>query len=78
MPFVAPWMDPEIIITSEVRMRKTNNICYNLYVESNKNDTKHIHKTTGSKISKPNLYLLKGRHCWGEEMEEEIGRLGLA
>ena len=26
MPFAATWMDPEIIILSEVKKRKTNNI----------------------------------------------------
>ena len=35
MPFVATWMDLEIIILSEVRQRKTN-ILYCLYVESKK------------------------------------------
>ena len=32
MPFVATWMDPEIIILSEVNQTKTN--IYHLYVES--------------------------------------------
>ena len=36
MPFVATWMDLEIIILSEVRQKKTNIICYHLYVESKK------------------------------------------
>ena len=35
MPSVATWMDPENIILSEVRQRKTN-ICYHLYVKSKK------------------------------------------
>ena len=35
MPFAATWMDLEIIIRSEVSQRKTNIICYHLYVESN-------------------------------------------
>ena len=35
MPFAATWMDPEIIILSEVSQRKTN-ILYRLYVESKK------------------------------------------
>ena len=33
MPFVATWMDIELIILSEVRQRKTNR-CYHLYAES--------------------------------------------
>ena len=36
MPLAATWMDLEIIILSEVRQRKTNIICYHLYVQSNK------------------------------------------
>ena len=45
MPFAATWMDLEIIILSEVRLRKTN-IWYHLYVESKKNDTnKLIYRT---------------------------------
>ena len=42
MSFAATWMDLEIIRQSEVRQRKTNIICYHLYVESNKNDTKEL------------------------------------
>ena len=34
MPFVATWMDLEIVMLSEVSQRKTN-IIYHLYVESN-------------------------------------------
>ena len=34
MPFAATWMDLEIIILSD--QRKTDIICYHLYVESNK------------------------------------------
>ena len=36
MPFVATWMQPEIIILSEVSQRKINIIRYHLYVESKK------------------------------------------
>ena len=32
--FAATRMDPEMIILSEVTQRKTNAICYHLYVES--------------------------------------------
>ena len=40
MPFLATQMDLEIIILSEVNQRKTNIICYPLYVEpKKKNDT---------------------------------------
>ena len=33
-PFVGKWMDLEIIILNEVRKRKTNTICYHLYIKS--------------------------------------------
>ena len=36
MPFAATCLDLEIIIISEVRHRKTNIICYHLYVKSKK------------------------------------------
>ena len=36
MPFAATWMDPEIIILSEVSQRKTNILCFHLYVEYKK------------------------------------------
>ena len=42
MPFSATWMDIEIIILSKVRQRKTNIICYHLYVESLKNYTSEL------------------------------------
>ena len=35
VPFAATWMDLEIITLSEVRKRKTYNIRYHLYAESN-------------------------------------------
>ena len=34
MPFAAMWMELETIMLSEVRQRKTNTVCYHLYVES--------------------------------------------
>ena len=46
MPFVATWMDLELIILSEVSQRKTNIISYHLYVDSKNNDTNElIYKT---------------------------------
>ena len=36
MPFAATWTDIEIITVSEMRQRKTNNISYHFYVESEK------------------------------------------
>ena len=34
MPFAMAWMDLEITMLSEISQRKTNIICYHLYVES--------------------------------------------
>ena len=34
MSFVATWMDPEMIILSEVSQKKTSTIWYPLHVES--------------------------------------------
>ena len=44
MPFAATWIDLEIIILSEVSQRKTNVICYRLYVESKRNTNEFIYK----------------------------------
>ena len=64
MLFVATWMELKIIMLSEASQRKTNIICYHLYVESNKNYTNElIYKTViDSQISKSNLWLPKGKH----------------
>ena len=35
MPFAATWMEPETLIPSEVRKRKTNTVYYHLYLEYN-------------------------------------------
>ena len=56
MPFVATWMDLEIIILSEVTQLKINIIRYHLYVESN--DTNE----TNSQIFENKLVGTKG---WG-------------
>ena len=50
MPFAAKWMDPDIIILSEVRQRSANIIWYHLYVESIKNDIGSSHR--GSVVNK--------------------------
>ena len=34
MPFEATWMQLEIMLLSEVRKRRTNTVCYPLYMES--------------------------------------------
>ena len=35
-PFTTTWMDLEGIMLSEISQRKTNAVCYHLYVESKK------------------------------------------
>ena len=74
MPLAATWMDPEIIILSEVSQRKTNIIWHHLYVESQKNDTNElIYKTEiDSPTKKRNFWLLKGK-CWGEGINWKFG-----
>ena len=36
LPFAATWMDLEGIMLSEITQRKTNTVCYHLYVKSKK------------------------------------------
>ena len=62
MPFAAAWVDLEIFILSEIK-RKTNSICYHLYVES-----KIQHKSTYLQ-NRNRLVVAKG--------EGRIGSLGL-
>ena len=67
MPFAATWMDLEITVLSEVTQTRTNIICYYSYVESNlKNDTNELTYRTDLQISRTNLWLPKGKCCWGE------------
>ena len=71
MPFVATWMDLEIIILNEVSQRKANIIRYHLYVESKKNTNEFIYKTEiDSQTSKTNLLLPKRK---GKEHKLGIG-----
>ena len=51
MPFVATWMDLEIIILSEVSQRKTNIIWHHLYVESKKNDTNETYLKNRNRLT---------------------------
>ena len=36
LPFATTWMELERIMLSEISQRKTNIVCYHLYVESKK------------------------------------------
>ena len=71
LPFAATWMDLENIILSEVSQRKTNTLCYHLYVESKKNNTnKSIYKTeTDLDIGKKLVVTEVGR----EGRRDELG-----
>ena len=53
-------MDLEIITLSEVSQTKTN-IIYHLYAESKKIDTNELINKIGSRTSKRDLWLLKGK-----------------
>ena len=39
LPFETTWMDQEDIMLSEMSQRRTNNVCYHLYVKSKKYNT---------------------------------------
>ena len=58
MPSAATWMDLEIIILSEVRQRKTNIICYHLYVASLKNDTNELIYETNRLTDTENRFMV--------------------
>jgi len=60
MPFAAIWMDLEIIIVSEVRLRKTSIICYHLYVEYKKYTNEPIYKTNRFTDVENKLMVSKG------------------
>ena len=55
LPLAATWIDLEVIILSEIsqtfRQRKTNTVCYHLYVES-KNYNKLVNITNKNQTHK--------------------------
>ena len=51
--FVVGWRDLESIIQSEVRKRKTNTICYCIYIESKKNNNLKNKKGKDDTLRKP-------------------------
>ena len=62
--FIATWMNPQIVILSEVRQRKKNIIWYGLCVESKKKNgtNESIYKTEiKSQMQKTNLWLPGGK-----------------
>ena len=68
MPFAATWMDPEIIILSEVSQRKTN-ILYRLYVESKKQMIQMNKTEIDPQTQKTNLWLPKGKGGRRDKLE---------
>ena len=73
MPFAVTWMDPEIIVLSEIRQRKTNIIWCHLYSES-----KIWHKWAYSqnrnrlRDTENKLMVTKGGR-WGEGQTRSLG-----
>ena len=64
MPFAATWKDLEIVIISEASQRKTNIICYHLYIWNLKYDTNVLIYETDSQTQRTDLWLTRG---WGSE-----------
>ena len=61
MAFAATWIDLEIIILSEVSQRKTNIICYQLYVESKRNTNEFIYKIEAHRHRKQTYSYQRGK-----------------
>ena len=45
LPFAITWMDLKGIILSEIYQRKTNTVCFHLYVESKTKEMSKYNKT---------------------------------
>ena len=75
MPFVAAWMDLEIIMLNEVRQRKTNIIWYSLYVESKKKKLIQVYLFTKQKYIHSHMKQTYGcqRGRWRRDKLEEDG-----
>ena len=73
MPFLATWMDLEIIILSEVKsdQRKTNTIWYHLYVESKRGHKRTYLRNRLTDIGN-RLVVVKGEGGGGE-LDGEFG-----
>ena len=68
MPFVAPYMDLEIITLSEVRHRKTNIVWYHLYVVFKENDINELkYKTETEPQTQNTNYDYQREKSWGKE-----------
>ena len=75
VPFVATWMQLEIIILSEVRQRKTN-IIYHLYTESEKKWYKWTYLQNRNRLTdiENKLMVTKGESGVGVNLEFGIKR----
>ena len=61
LPFVATWMDLEGIMLSEISHRRTNTVCYHLYVESKKyNKLVNISKKEADSDTENKLVVSRG------------------
>ena len=80
MSFAATWMDLEILILSEVRLRKTNITGHHSYVESKINTNEPLYKTkTDSQTYRTDLWLPRGLRSeglgvWDEQNQTSIYR----
>ena len=76
MPFATKWMNLEGIRLSEVSQRKTNAVCYHLYVESKK-QRKLVNIKKKKKEKKQTLRYRDqtSGYQWGEEGQEEQDRI---
>ena len=63
--FATTWMDLQGIMLSEISQRKTNTLCYHLYVESKKNKTNECNKTKTDRCREQT-----SGYQWGEGREE--------
>ena len=75
MPFTATWMDPEIIILSEVSQRKPHILWYHLVVEYKKKWYKWTYLQNKNRLTDigNNLTVTKGEGVCVGEINEEFG-----
>ena len=73
MPFAATWMDPQIVILSELSQRKKNIIRYCLHVESKKHGTNKFVCKTEIESQKQKTYFTVTKGKRGEGINWEIG-----
>ena len=62
LPFAITWMDLKGIMLSEMSQRKTNTVCYHLYVDSKKEKLVNITKKKQTHRYREQT----SGYCWGE------------